>query len=211
MRAPARRRVCVTAALAVVLVWTTGLFAQDKPIYVVDTDPAPAQIEGGTFFLVGGLVATMVRNRHTAPVWVTLRFWVFDQSGRFKGTHAYCVAESFDRGIRRVTSASLDVRDLVSTDSVTVAVERVIAEGRQWTMSDSAEDGVSLARQRGHGAGRRLRLEEQRASGLPATICPCDCQSTAASCEARCFDTGLKAFTCTPIALDGCSASCTCK
>ena len=143
MRAPARRRVCVNAALAAVLVCTTGLFAQDKPIYVVDTDPAPAQIEGGTFFLVGGLVATMVRNRHTAPVWVTLRFWVFDQSGRFKGTHAYCVAESFDRGMRRVTSASLDVRDLVSTDSVTVAVDRVIADGRQWTMADSAEDGVA--------------------------------------------------------------------
>ena len=99
----------------------------------------------------------------------------------------------------------------ISTDSVAVAVERVIADGRQWTMADSAEDGVSLARQRGHGAGRRLRLEEQRASGMPAAICLCDCQSTAASCEARCFDTGLKAFTCTPIALDGCSASCTCK
>ena len=211
MRAPARRRVCVTAALAVVLVCTTGLVAQDKPIYVIDTDPAPAQIDGGTFFLVGGLVATMVRNRHTAPVWVTLRSWVFDQSGRFKGTQAYCVAESFGRGTRRVISAPLDVRDLISTDSVTVAVERVIAEGRQWTMADSAEDGVSLARQRGHGAGRRLRLDEWRAAGVPATICPCDCQSTAASCEAHCFDAGLRAFTCTPIALDGCSASCTCK
>ena len=109
MRAPARRRVCVTAALAAVLVCATGLVAQDKPVYVVDTDPAPAQIEGGTFFLVGGLVATMVRNRHTAPVWVTLRSWVFDQSGRFKGTNAYCVAESLDRGTRRVISAPLDV------------------------------------------------------------------------------------------------------
>ena len=78
-------------------------------------------------------------------------------------------------------------------------------------MADSAEDGVSLARQRGLGAGRRLRLEERRTEGVPATICPCDCQSTAASCEAHCFDTGLRAFTCTPIALDGCSASCSCK
>ena len=59
---------CATAALAAVLVCATGLVAQDKPVYVVDTDPAPAQIEDGTFFLVGGLVATMVRNRHTAPV-----------------------------------------------------------------------------------------------------------------------------------------------
>ena len=211
MRAPARCRVCVTAALAAVLVCATGLVAQDKPVYLVDTDPAPAQVEGGTFFLVGGLVVTMVRNRHTAPVWVTLRSWVFDQSGRFKGTNAYCVTESLDRGTRRVISAPLDVGDLVSTDSVTVAVERVISEGRQWTMADSAEDGVSLARQRGLGAGRRLRLEERRTQGVPATLCPCDCQSTAALCEAHCFDTGLRAFTCTPVALDGCSASCSCK
>ena len=146
MRAPARRRVCVTAALAAVLVCATGLVAQDRPIYVVDTNPAPAEIVEGTFFLFGGLVRTSVRNRHTAPVRVTLRFWVFDQSGRLKGTNAYCVAELFDRGTRRVISVPLDVRDLVSTDSVTVAVERVIADGRQWTMADSAEDGVSLAR-----------------------------------------------------------------
>ncbi len=210
MRASARRRVSVTAALAAVVFCTTGIIAQDKPVHVVDTDPAPAQIEGGTFFLVGGLVATSVRNRHTAPVWVTLRAWVFDQAGRFKGTNAYC-AEWLDRGTRRVISAPLDVRDLVSTDSVTVAVERVISEGREWSLADSAEDGVSLARQRGLGAGRRLRLEERRTEGVPATLCPCDCRSTAALCEAHCFDTGLQAFTCTPIAFDGCSASCSCK
>ena len=172
---------------------TTGLVAQDKPVYVVDTDPAPAQIEGGTFFLVGGLVATSVRNRHTAPVWVTLRAWVFDQAGRFKGTNAYCVAELLDRGTRRVISAPLDVRDLVSTDSVTVAVERVISEGREWTMADSAEDGVSLARPARawrRPAGCVSRSDAPRAC-LPL-LCPCDCQSTAASCEAHCFDTGLQ-------------------
>jgi hypothetical protein len=189
----------------------TDLVAQDRPVYVVDTDPAPARIEGGTFFLVGGLVATSVRNRHTAPVWITLRAWVFDQAGRLKGTNTYCVAEWLDRGTRRVISAPLDVGGLVSSDSVTVAVERVISDGREWTIADPAEDGVSLARQRGHGAGRRLRLEERRTEGVPATPCPCDCQSTAARCEAHCSDTGLSAFTCTPIAFDGCSASCSCK
>ena len=146
MRASARRRASVTAALAAVLFGVTSLVAQDRPVHVVDTDPAPAEIEGGTFFLVGGLVATSVRNRHTAPVRVTLRAWVFDQAGRFKGTNAYCVAEWLDRGTRRVISAPLDVGDLLSSDSVTVAVERVISDGREWTIADAAENGVSLAR-----------------------------------------------------------------
>jgi len=210
MRAPARVRACAATALVAVLVLTTGLVAQDKPVYVVDTDPAPARIEEGTFFLIGGLMATSVRNRHTAPVLITLRAWVFDQAGRFKGTNSYCVAEWLERGTRRVLSAPLDVRDLVATDSVSVAVERVISDRRQWLMADSADAGVRLARQRGLGAGR-LRLDEQRTEGVPATICPCDCQSTAALCEARCFDTGLRAFTCSPVAVDGCSASCSCK
>ena len=178
---------------------------------MIDTDPAPVRIEEGTFFLVGGLVAAMVRNRHTAPVLISLRSWVFDQAGRFKGTNAYCVPEWLDRGTRRVISTPLDVRDLVSTDSVTVAVERVIADGRQWTMADSAEVGVGLARQRRHGAGRTLRIEERRTEGPAATLCPCDCQSSAAACETHCIDTGLRAFTCTPVGFDGCSASCSCK
>ena len=131
MRAFARRRDCATAVLAAVLVGTTGLVAQDRPVYVVDTDPAPAQVEDGTFFLVGGLIATMVRNRHTAPVQVTLRAWVFDQAGRFKGTNVHCVAEWFDRGTRRLINAPLDVRDLASTDSVAVAIVRVIADRRE--------------------------------------------------------------------------------
>ena len=211
MRAFASRRVCATVALAAVLACTTGLVAQDRPVYVVDTDPAPAQIEDGTFFLVGGLIATMVRNRHTSPVQVTLRAWVFDQAGRFKGTNVHCVAEWFDRGTRRLVNASLDVRDLASTDSVAVGIERVIADRREWLMSDSADTGVRLARDRGRGGGRRLRLDERRNEGVPATICPCDCQSTAASCEAQCFETGLRAFTCSPVAFDGCSASCSCK
>jgi len=185
--------------------------AQDRPVYVLDTDPAPAQIDGGTFFLMGGLVATMVRNRHTAPVQVTLRAWVFDQGGRFKGTNAHCVAEWLDRGTKRVISAPLDVRDLTSTDWVTVAIERVIADRREWLIADSADIGVHLARDRGLGRGRRLRLEERSTEGAPATICPCDCQSIAASCEAQCVDTGLRAFTCSPVTFDGCSASCSCK
>ena len=211
MRAPASRRVRATAALAVVLACAGDLAAQDKPIHVVDTDPAPAQIEGGTFFLAGGLVSTMVRNRHSAPVLITLRAWVFDHAGRFKGTNSYCVPDWLDRGTRRVSSAPLDVRDLVSTDSVTVAVERVVSDRRQWTMADAAEASVGMARQRGFGAGGRLRLDERRTEGPPPIPCPCECQSTAASCEAQCFDTGLRAFTCTPVVLDGCSASCSCK
>ena len=125
---------------------TTGLVAQDKPVYIVDTDPAPAQIEGGTFFLVGGLIATMVRNRHTSPVQVTLRAWESYQAGRFKGTNVHCVADWFDRGTRRLVNAPLDVRDLASTDSVAVAIERVIADRREWLMADSADIGVRLAR-----------------------------------------------------------------
>jgi hypothetical protein len=205
------RRACATAALAAVLACAPDLFAQDKPIRVVDTDPAPAQIEGGTFFLFGGLVSTMVRNRHTSPVLVTLRLWVFDQAGRLKGVNSYCVPEWLDRGLRRVISVSLEVRDLVSTDSVTVGVERVASDRLQWSMADSAEAAVGLARPRGLGTGGPLRLDERHTEGPPAIPCPCECQSTAASCEAQCFDTGLRAFTCTPVVLDGCSASCSCK
>ena len=100
--------------------------AQDKPIHILDTEPAPAQIVGGTYFLVGGLVAAMVRNRHTAPVQLTLRAWVFDQSGRLKGTNAFCIAELLERGTRRMFNSTLEVRDLLSTDAVTVSVERVV-------------------------------------------------------------------------------------
>ena len=211
MRAPARRHLCATTACAVVLASAAALVAQDRPVHIVDTTPAPAEIVEGTFFLFGGLVRASVRNRHTAPLLITLRFWVFDQRGRLKGTNAYCVSELFDRGIRRVVSVSLDVRDLDSTDTVSVAVERAYADRRQWTMADSAETGVRVAGQRARGAGGRLRLEERPTDGLPDLACPCDCQSTAASCEAHCFDRGLRAFTCSPVDFDGCSASCSCK
>lgn len=211
MRAPAGRRGCATAAFAVVLACAAALVAQDRPVHVVDTTPAPAEIVEGTFFVFGGVLRTSVRNRHTAPVLVTLRAWVFDHAGRLKGTNAYCVGDLLDRGGRRVVTAPLDVRDLVSTDSVSVAVERVYADRRQWTMADSAQTGVSVARQRARGAGGRLRLDERPIDGLPAAACPCDCQSVAASCEAHCFDTGLRAFTCSPVDFDGCSASCSCK
>ena len=211
MRAPARCRLCATTAFAVVLACATGLVAQDRPVHVVDTTPAPAEIVEGTFFLFGGVLRTSVRNRHTAPVLVTLRAWVFDHDGRLKGTNSYCVGELLERGTRRVVTAPLDVRGLLSTDSVSVAVERAYADRRQWTMADSAETGVRVAGQRARGAGGRLRLEERPTDGLPDLACPCDCQSTAASCEAHCFDRGLRAFTCSPVDFDGCSASCSCK
>ena len=205
------RRLWVTALLAVGVVWGADVAAQDKPIRVLDTEPAPAQIEDGTYFLVGGLVATKVRNRHTAPVQVTLRAWVFDQAGRLKGTNAFCVAELLDRGTRRMFNASLEVRDLRSTDSVTVAVERVVSERREWTPAESAEIGVRLARDATRGGGRALRMTERPAEGLPAIPCSCECSPIASSCEEHCFDTGLRAFTCSPSPFDGCSASCSCK
>ena len=211
MRAVERRRASATVVLAAGLAAATGLLAQDRPIGVVDTDPAPARIEGGTYFFVGGLVSSMVRNRHTAPVRVTLRAWVFDQAGRFKGTNAYCVPEWLERGTRRVISASLDVRGLAATDSVTVGIERVASERQEWAMADAPAVGVELARQRGRGAGGRARLHERPIDGPPEVGCPCECQSIAAACEAQCSATGLRAFTCTPVAVDGCSASCSCK
>jgi hypothetical protein len=211
MRAPVRHRLCATTAVAVVLACAAGLVAQDRPVRVVDTAPAPAEIVEGTFFLFGGVLRTTVRNRHTAPVLVTLRAWVFDHDGRLKGTNSYCNGESLERGDRRVVTAPLDIRDLASTDSVSVAVERAYADRRQWTMGDSAETGVRVAGQRARGSGGLLRLEEGPTDGLPAVACPCDCQSTAALCETHCFDRGLRAFTCSPLAFDGCSASCSCK
>jgi hypothetical protein len=204
MRAGVRGSLRVAAVLAIALGWGTGTVAQDRPIDILDTVPAPARIEGGIFFLVGGLVATMVRNRHTAPVQVTLRAWVFDQSGRLKGTNAVCTAELLDRGTRRAFNAPLEVR-------VTVAVERVVAERREWTLAEPAETAVGLARDAVRRGGQTLRLTEQRTEGLPEVACPCDCSSIAASCEAHCFDTGLRAFTCSPSGFDGCSASCSCK
>jgi hypothetical protein len=205
------RRAWATAALAAAMACAPELFAQDRPIDVIDTEPAPARIDGGTFFLVGGQVRIMVRNRHTSPVLVTLRLWVFDQAGRLKGVNSYCVPEWFERSMRRAINVSLEVRDLVSTDSVTVGVERVASDRMQWSMTDSAEVAVGLARQRGLGTGGQLRLDERHTQGRPSIPCPCECPSIAASCEAQCFDTGLHAFTCTPIVLDGCSASCSCK
>jgi hypothetical protein len=94
---------------------------------------------------------------------------------------------------------------------VTVGVERVASDRLQWSMADSPEAAIGLARQHGLGAGGRLRFDERPTDGPPSIPCPCECQSTAASCEAQCFDTGLRAFTCTPVVLDGCSASCSCK
>jgi len=211
MRALARRRAFAAGALVTVFGFAVPAVAQDRPIIVVDSDPAPARVEGGTFFLFGGSVVAMVRNRHTSPVLVTLRLWVFDQAGRLKGTNTYCTPDWFDRGTRRAIRVLLEVRDLVSTDNVSVGVVEVISDRVRWTALSSAEDGVSLARQRVLGSGGLLRLDERRTDGAPTVACPCECESAAASCEAQCFDTGLRAFTCTPVAFDGCSASCSCK
>jgi hypothetical protein len=185
--------------------------AQDKPISVVDTDPMPVMVEGGTFFLFGGQVAVSVRNRHTERVLVTLRAWVFDQRGRLKGTTSYCMGEWLDRGTRRVQSFALDVQGLVSSDEVSVGVEQVIAERKGWSILEQPADATTQARQGVMGARRRLRLEEWPNDGRPLTPCPCECQAVAVSCESHCADTGLKAFTCAPAIPDGCAASCSCK
>lgn len=202
-------RVCL--GLLVVAGCARDVVAQDRPVVILDTDPAPAEIVDGTFFLSGGQVTMRVRNRHTSFVDLTLRVWVFDHDGRFKGTNSSCIPEPLERGTRRVISVILDVRDIASTDAAVVGVERAVSDRREWTMADSAETGVRVARQRASGFGGRLRLDERPNAGLPATPCPCECQSIAASCEAQCFEHGLRAFTCTPVTFEGCSASCSCK
>jgi len=185
--------------------------AQDKPVSIVDTDPMPVAIQAGTFFLMGGQVTLSVRNRHSAPVFFTLRAWVFDQAGRFKGTTSYCTAEWLDRNTRRIQSFALDVDGLVSTDDVTVGVEQVVSERQAWGLIEGPDDGVAQARRGGLGGRGRLRMEEWRIDARPATPCPCECRAVADACESLCAETGLKAFTCAPIVLDGCSASCSCK
>jgi hypothetical protein len=200
------RAVLVVLALA----FAQSAAAQDKPVSVVDTDPMPVSIEAGTFFLFGGQVTLSVRNRHTAPVIVTLRAWVFDQRGRLKGTTSYCVAEWIDRGTRRVLSFTLDVAGLVSTDDVTVGVEQVVSERQSWGVADGPDVAVAQAQRGGLGGRGRLRLEEWRTDAA-STPCPCECRAVAAACESQCAELGLKAFSCSPIVLDGCSASCSCK
>lgn len=201
------RAVVVVLALA----FAQSAAAQDKPVSVVDTDPMPVSVEAGTFFLFGGQVTLSVRNRHTAPVIATLRAWVFDQRGRLKGTTSYCVAEWIDRGTRRVLSFNLDVAGLVSSDDVTVGVEQVVSERQSWGVADGPDVAIAQARRGGIGGRGRLRLEEWRTDSATATPCPCECRAVAAACESQCAELGLKAFTCSPIVLDGCSASCSCK
>ena len=99
----------------------------------------------------------------------------------------------------------------MSSDVVVVAVERVVAEGREWTWADDDETASSIARRTSRGVGRRLRLDERRVDGTPAVKCPCECPTIGAWCEQQCAAIGLRAFTCSPAAADGCSASCTCK
>jgi hypothetical protein len=199
----------LTAALVVAA--AAELRAQDRPVYVVDTDPAPAMIQGGTFFLVGGQLALSVSNRHSAPILVTLRAWVFDQAWRLKGTHTHCLPEWLDRGIRRVVTMAVEVRNLTATDNVVVGIDRVAAGRHRWQTMASPEAAVAEARRAGAGGSRPLRMDATAADEAPAVPCPCECEPVAAECEAHCGATGLRAFTCSPIVLDGCSASCSCK
>ena len=199
------------ALVVLVLAFAELAAAQDKPVAVLDTDPMPVSIEAGTFFLVGGQVTVSVRNRHTAPVIPTLRAWVFDQRGRLKGTTSYCITEWLDRGTRRLLSFTLDVDGLLSTDDVTVGVEQVVSERMAWGTIEDPDASVTQARRGGLGGRGRLRLEQWPPDSRQVTPCPCDCRAVADACEAHCADLGLKAFTCAPIVLDGCSASCSCK
>ena len=156
MQAAVRRLIhAVTATLSL---WAAPAAAQDKPVHVIYTDPAPAAIEEGTYFQQTGLVAMAVRNRHTAPVFVTIRAWVFSENGRLRGTTTVCVAEPLERDTKRASSLSLDMPGLESSDAVAVAVVRAQDDRQRWDMIGVESDAVALARSRALGRGGRIRL-----------------------------------------------------
>ena len=199
----------VLAAALAAAVAGSAAHAQDRPVHVIDTDPARVAVDGGTFFLAGSQVAVSVRNRVGEPVLVTLRAWAFDQDGRFKGSTTYCTPEWLDRGTRRLTTLSLETGGLQASDRVVVGVLHAAAARRRWQVVAGPEGLVAQARDAGAGRAR-LRMEERPASGPPSTPCPCGCEQAAASCDAQCAGAGARAFTCAPVMLDGCSAGCTC-
>lgn len=209
MQAALRR--LIHAAAATVALWAWPVAAQDKPVHVVYTDPAPVEIEEGTFFQETGLVTMAVRNRHTLPLIVTIRAWAFIESGRLRGTTTLCVSEPLDRGTKRISSLSLEVRGLETSDAVAVAVVHAHDDRQQWDVADVESDAAALARSRALGRGGRLRLTATPVSGPSATPCACELTLAEASCDAQCADTGLGAFTAAPTAFGGCSASCSCK
>ena len=204
-----RHAVVGLATLAVGLVVAPLARGQDKPVLVADTDPAPVVIDGGTFFLASGQVAMSVRNRHTAPVLVTLRAWVFDRNGRLRGTGTYCVPEWLDRGTRRVMTMMLGVQDIETSDEVVVAVDSAASDRRQWRAA--GQDVLAQARRVRSGFPGRLRLDEQPTTGPAPRSCPCECDAVAEACDAWCAGSALRAFTCDPVMIDGCSASCSCR
>ncbi len=191
---------------------TVGLGAQDRPILTLTPESSPVVLDEGIFFLVGQLASMSVSNRYTEPVLVRLRAWIFDQAGRFKGTNGYCSGEWLDRSMRRVISIPIEVRDLTSTDTVVASIDSVLSDGRQWAVRESIAEQLEAARVRAASGGGRLALQEtDRPDVAAGEFCPCECPAIAQACEAFCFETSLQAFTCSPTATSGCSASCTCK
>jgi hypothetical protein len=201
----------IHATAATVSLWAWPVAAQDKPVHVVDTDPAPVAIEEGIFFQQTGLVTMAVRNRHTSPLIVTIRAWAFTDSGRLRGTTTLCVSEPLDRGTKRISSLSLEVRGLETSDGVAVAVVHALDDRQQWDVADVESDAATVARSRALGRGGRLRLTATPVRGPSATACSCELTAAAASCDAQCAETGLGAFTAAPTVFGGCSASCSCK
>jgi len=209
MQAAVRR--LIHAAAATLTIWAAPAAAQDKPVHVIYTDPAPAAIDEGTYFQQTGLVAMAVRNRHTSPLFVTIRAWAFSENGRLKGTTTVCVSEPLDRDTRRISSLSLEAPGLESSDAVAVAVVKAQDDRQQWNMLGVESETVALARSRALGRGGRIRLAATPISESPATPCACEMTAAEAACNAQCVDTGLGAFTAGPTVFGECSASCSCK
>ena len=157
------------------------------------------------------LVWVGIRNEHTAWVSYQLRLWIFRSDGSLRGTLDYCTGDVLDRATRSRVNMPVEIRGVTMRDRAVVTVLRAASGRTTWTLRESDADQLDTARRAADGSGGRLTLDRRDSRDVQPWTCPCDCPAVQAACDRTCTDRGAAAFTCAPVFVAACSASCTCK
>ena len=205
------RRIGVWIACWCVLTTAAGSIAADRDAEVITPRGSPIWLDPLRALLFDSpAVLMMAENQHSQPAAFALRVWIFDPDLRLKASLDYCGVERLDRRRRRSVYVPIEIPGVTLRDRAVITVARAASGETTWRLRESDAEQLAAARETARGSGGQLTFERED-GGTGAWECPCEPDTTAASCEARCVDSGPAAHRATRLLNAGCAASCICR